>query len=167
MSRGIENLEGACAKSQDLAAAKRANILCRHRKKICEERLHLAAVKLARAGEQAGGILQMGRADFMDVHREAGIFADQRTRRYGVIEMDVRKQDGVEIGEREAHRAKFSPQIGQRGFGAGIDQYPNAAKIQERRCDGARTAGPVQVDGGMSRLNHPLSVKRKGSDTEE
>lgn len=46
----------------------------------------------------------------MDVNAQAGIFAHQRSGRAGVIQMDMREENGVEIGNRETVQSELFPE---------------------------------------------------------
>lgn len=63
----------------------------------------------------------MGRAKLVDVNLDLRIFADDSACRAGVVEVDMRQQDGVERSEVEASGAKLLPQDVNRGFRARIN----------------------------------------------
>ena len=63
----------------------------------------------------------MARANLVDIHAEAGVFADKRSRGAGVVQVDVRKENGVEIAHPDAPSLELLVQSRERGPRARVD----------------------------------------------
>jgi len=71
------------------------------------------------AGKKLGRVNHVRRALRVDVHGEAGIFAHQRAGSAGVVQVDVRQKNGVEITHANAAGLELLAQSIQRGARAG------------------------------------------------
>ena len=95
----------------------------------------------------------MRRAEFVDIHREAGIFANQRAGSAGMVQMDVREKDGVEIAHAEAMGLELLVKSFERGARSGVDDGAVTVRFEQGGSNGVRTPGPKIVergDGGHS-----------------
>src|SRR5260370_20978817 len=82
----------------------------------------------------------------MDVPRQARIFPHQRARGAGVIEMDVREENRVEIADGNPLRGKAGAEGRQRGLGAGVDHGQCGGAAQQTGSDGLRPAEKIYVN---------------------
>ncbi len=72
-------------------------IFRRNRKEVAEKALHVRAIQFAGARKEPRRVRHVRSAEFMDINGEPRIFADKRTRSAGVVQMNMRKQNGGEI----------------------------------------------------------------------
>src|SRR5260370_8724153 len=82
----------------------------------------------------------------MNVYGQARIFAHQRARGAGVIEMDVREEDRVEIADGNSLRGKARAQCRQRGLRAGVYHGKCGGAAQQTSSDGLRPAEEIYVN---------------------
>ncbi len=80
-----------------------------------------------RAGQQLGRVNHVRRAEFVNIHGEAGIFADQCAGRAGVVQVNVREKDGIEIGHTETMGLQLLVKGFERGAWARI--YDGAVAV--------------------------------------
>ena len=93
----------------------------------------------------------MRRAEFVHVDREAGILADERAGGPGVVQVDVREEDGVEIAHGEAMSLKTLTKSIERGAWARVHDGMVAVRFEQRGSYGARPAHPEIVECGDGR----------------
>ena len=85
----------------------------------------------------------MRRASGVDVYGETRIFADQGAGDAGVIQVDVGKEDGVEVGDGQALVLQGLAQSVQCGRWAGVDKGAVAGGLEQSGGYGAEVAAPV------------------------
>ena len=85
------------------------------------------------------------RAIGMDIYGEAGVFTDERAGSAGVVQMDVREKDGVEIAHAEAVGPKIFAESFERGARTRIDNGAMAVRFEKRGSNGVRTSRPEIV----------------------
>jgi len=107
---GVDDVELAFAEGNGFAAFEDAEIFLRDGERVAEEAREIVSPKAAGAGEKFRGIGQVRRAELVDVNLEAGIFADECAGGAGMVQVNVRDEDGVEIGDGEAVGAKLLAQ---------------------------------------------------------
>ena len=78
-----------------------------------------------------------------------------------MIEVDVGEEDGFEIGDGESAGAEFGAQSFECGGRAGIDDGVMAPGFEQCCGDGARAAGPVEVERGGG--GHAIGIIREAS----
>ncbi len=118
----------------------------RHRPHVAPESLHVGAVQTGGAGEELRGIGQVGGAPLVHVHDRARTLGRERAHGAGVIEVDMREQNGPHIRHGESTCGERAPQRGQCGRRPGIDQRDALAAVQNRRGDDFRGAEKVEVE---------------------
>ncbi len=151
MPRCIDDFEFARAERKCFAAFEDAQILRRNGKSFAEEALQIVGPEALRAGQQLGRVNHVRRAILVDMHGEAGIFPDQRAGGAGVVQVDVREKDGVEIAHAEAVRLEILLKSFERGARAGIDNGAMAVRFEKRGGNGVRATGPEIVECGDRR----------------
>src|SRR5262245_9386581 len=113
--RGVGDLEA----EHLLTAAQRPQVLLRDRRDLAPEPLHPVAVQALRARQQLRWVGQMTNASLVDVDRQIGPAPDHRAGSPGVVEMDVREENGSRL--LVPHRLKHRL---QRAARARVDQDP-------------------------------------------
>ena len=88
----------------------------------------------------------MRRAEFMDIHVQVWIFAQKRARRAGMIQMNVRQQEGIDALERPASLFQPRTKRPECGLGARINDCAFVGGFNQKRRDRLRPARPIQVD---------------------
>ena len=152
----VENLQGTVADGNGFSAAELAQIFTWDGEEISVELLHFVGIEAGGAAEELCGIGHVRRASFVHVNRKAWIFAHERADRTGVIEMDVREENGVEVLDGESVGLEMGTEGGQGGCGAGVDEGADSGGFEQDGTDGTRTAGPLQIED--ARRCHWLSV---------
>jgi hypothetical protein len=142
-----EDLEPAGAQGKSLPAIERAEIGRRNGKEITEEALHVVAVEAGGAVQEPGGVSHVRGAAGMHVDLEARVFADKFAGGSGMIEVNVREQDEVQVGNAEAVQSKLFAQSGNGGGGPGINDGRGVLGAQQGGGNRTRMAAPVQIDG--------------------
>jgi hypothetical protein len=131
-----------------------------HRQHLAPERIHLVAVEAARTFQQARGVGHVRGACGVDVHVEIGPPLGHRAGGAGVVEVDVREQQGAHVIQGVTARAEARLQPLQRGRRAGVHQREAAAGKPEhaggevlRRAHVPEVHVPgARIDGGCWRF---------------
>jgi hypothetical protein len=144
----VDNFEFARAERESFAAFEDAQIFSRDRKCFAKEKLQLIGPEALRAGQQFGRIGHVGRAILVNVDGKPGIFTNERAAGPCVIQVDVRKQDGVEIAHREAVCLKLLAKGFERRAWSWVDDGAVAVGFEKGRGNGARVTHPVVVESG-------------------
>ena len=163
VARRIENFKIAFADGDGFSAFERPQIVFRNRKYGSVEAIHFRAVKAAGACEQFCRIGHVDRAKFVNEDGEFWIFLDESADGAGVIEMNVREQNRVEILNAYAAAIHFSAKRFERGGRPGIDERVDSVGLHERGGDGFRAAHPVHVNrdvGRQRRRGHEKSLSQ-------
>ena len=104
--RGVAGRVGdvprAAARRHRLAAAADHQVALRHRRHFTPQAVHRVAVQPRRAVEQLRGVHQVRRAALVHHDLDPGVTAQDRPRRPGVVEVNVREQEMRDRGERLA-----------------------------------------------------------------
>ena len=100
----------------------------------------------------------MRRTDLVHVNWKPGIFANQRAAGSGVIHMNVRQQDGVQIAHGQSMRLQLLPKSLQCRTGARVNEHAMAFRFQQRRRDGPWLSHPLVVE--YRELVHRIGVGR-------
>ena len=87
----------------------------------------------------------MPHARLVNIDFEIGIFFDERTGRAGVVQMNMREQNGVQVGDAEAARIEMMAKCGEGGSRARIEERAMASGFKKSGGNGARTAEPVGI----------------------
>src|ERR1700686_1276150 len=77
---------------------------------------------------------------------QIGIFAKQSPSSARMVEMNVRQQDGVEIGDRESTLQQLRAQSFQSGCRPGIENRVVAAGFKKNSANRVRAAHPVEIE---------------------
>lgn len=101
----------------------------------------------------------MPHARLVNIDFEVGIFFDERTGRAGVVQMNMREQNGVQVGNAEAARIEMMAECGEGGSRARIEERAMATGFKKSGGNRARTAQPVGVKNGRGKL-HANSLAR-------
>src|SRR6266446_6065838 len=92
---------------------------------------------------------------------EAGILAHQRACSAGVVQVDVREKNGVEIAHADATCLQLAMQGLERGARAGVDNGAVAVRLEKRSGDGSPPPHPKIVERG-DRVHKSRSVAQDG-----
>ena len=87
----------------------------------------------------------MRRPAGVDINLQRRIFLNQCAGRAGVIQVNVRQQNGVQVRDAKAMRLQPFAQSLQRGARAGVDQRVKIIGAKQRGGDAPGLPGPVQV----------------------
>ncbi len=146
MARCIDDFEFARAERKCFAAFEDAQILLRNGKNFAEQSLQVVGPEALGAGEKFGRVNHVRRAILVDINGEAGIFAHECTGSSGVVQVNVRKQDGVEIAHADAMSMELLVKSFERRARTGIDNRAVAVRLQKGRSNGVRAACPKIVE---------------------
>ena len=145
----VRDVEFARAERKRFAAFQDAQIFLRHRQRFAEQDCEFVAPEACPRWREVSTDRPC------DARRWCGrrpvslrIFAHERSGGAGVVEMNVREQDGVEIGDRDTPRAELFAKRRKRRFGPGIDDRAMIFGFEQRGCDGFRAADPIHVEYG-------------------
>ncbi len=147
VARGIGDLEATSLDRHGLAAAQRPERSNRHRQELAPQPVHVGAVEPRRAGQQLLGTGQVPGAQVVDVHGHARHPSDNRPRRAGVVEMDVREQQRPDVAELVIERRQSAFECREARGRSGIHQDDAAADGNHRRRDDAGPSLELQIDG--------------------
>ena len=70
------------------------------------------------------------------------------SRRAGMIQMNVREQNGIQVRHAESMQRQLFPQILQSGAGARVDHRGKIIGTNQRGGDAPGFPGPIQVQHG-------------------
>ncbi len=99
VARCVRHLEVAAGDSDPLATAQRDDRMGRHGQHVAPQAIHLVAVQPRRAGHELRRIDHVRRAPLVHVHAQRRLLLQERARRAGVIEMDVREHNRCHVGQ--------------------------------------------------------------------
>src|SRR6266852_6390676 len=142
----VDHIEFARAQREDLATLEDADIFLGHGKSFAEELMERVGPKAYGAGQQLGGVNYVRRAEFVNVNGEPRIFAHQRAGSAGVIEMDVREQNGIELRHGKPARLQAFAKRGKSRSRTGVDDRAVAVRFQQSSGNGMRMSNPVGVE---------------------
>ncbi len=130
VARCVDDFEFARAEREIFSALQDAQIFRRNGQNFAEKKLQIVGPEALGAGKKLGRVNHVRRALRVDVHGEAGIFAHQRAGSAGVVQVDVRQKNGVEITHANAAGLELLAQSIQRGARAGVDNGAVAVRFQ-------------------------------------
>ncbi len=130
------------------AALEDAQILRWNRKSFTEESLQIVGPQPLGARKQLGRINHVLRAIPMDIHSEPRILADQRAGSAGMVQMNVREKNGIEISHADAAGLERLKQGLKRGTWAWVDNSAMPVRFQQARRNGTRPPHPEIVQSG-------------------
>ena len=90
----------------------------------------------------------MGCAASVNINLQLRILLEKRAGRAGVVEVNVRQENRLEVAYGAILNGELFTKIAKRGSWAWIDKSTEILGAQERASDGTRTALPVQIKGG-------------------
>src|ERR1700676_503755 len=82
----------------------------------------------------------------MNEDAQIGVFAKQSPSCAGMVEMNVRQQDGLEIRDRESTLQQLRAQSFQSGCRPRIENRVVAAGFKKNSADRVRAAHPVKIE---------------------
>jgi len=85
-------------------------------------------------------------AQRVNENTQTRILLNQRSRSASVIEMNVREQNRVQVGNAEAVTRQLFAERAKGGGGARVHQRVASLRSQQSRSDRARVAGPNEVE---------------------
>ena len=146
VARGIRHVEQGAADIQHVFVGRHHEIGGWHRRELPPQTVHLIPVEPRRAREQLRGVHQVRRASLMHVHLHVRMLADDRPRRSGVIEMDVRQQQPVHVTRCATDGGQPVKERRQAAGRSGIDDQHASGRVNRARRDAAGAAEKLQVD---------------------
>src|SRR5687768_15636395 len=129
MARRGERLEVEHLLADDL------HVLGRDRQERAPEAVEVLAVEAAGAALEALGLDQVRCADLTDVHREAGILADERSGRARVVEVDVGEHEVAQVPDLEPVLRQAGAERIQAARGPAVDQRGLVTRVEVRGDD--------------------------------
>lgn len=118
------------AERKRLAARERVEIFLGHRQKVAEQSAHIIAIQALSAGEQIRRVGHMIGAARVNINLQMRIFLYKGAAGAGVVEMNVRQENGLQVSEGTMVRGELLAKILQRRGRTGIDQR---AKIRRQQ----------------------------------
>ena len=99
--RGVEHVEFFIAERERFAAFEDFEVLFGDGLRFAEKPMEIVGPQAGSAGKKPGRIDEVWGAIGVDINAEAWIFKYERTGGASMVKMNVREQDGVEIGDGE------------------------------------------------------------------
>src|ERR1700730_16102474 len=90
----------------------------------------------------------MRRALAMYEDAEIGIFAKQSSACAGMVQMNMREQDGLEVRHGKSASPQLRAQSFQRGGRARVENCVVAVRFKKNSADRVRAAHPIQIEYG-------------------
>lgn len=87
----------------------------------------------------------------MHVHGQGGVLRDEEPRGAGVIEVDVREEDRVEVGDGESSLRDLGPERLERGARAGVEEERAAVRVEQLYGHALGAAKVADLDRGVGR----------------
>ena len=94
----------------------------------------------------------MRRPARVDIHLKRGIFPNQSAGRTGVVQMNVRQQNRIQVSDAKMVQGELLAQCAERRTRPRVDDCGKMLGAQQRRGYAPGLPGPVQVQ--QSRGNH-------------
>jgi hypothetical protein len=146
VTRCVGHLETPSGRVDFLAARERRDVRRRHRHHRPPQPVHVGVAVDARgAGHQLRRVDHVRRAAFVDEHADVRMLAHQRASRAGMIEVDVRQQDRLDLARRHAAGFEAGDQVGQAAGRPGIDQRDAAGAVEHGGRDHLRRALKTEI----------------------
>src|SRR4051812_22392156 len=117
-----------------------------HGGELTPERVEQVAVETACGLLQPRRVDEVRRTDLRHPHGKARVAADERARRAGMVEVDVREQQVPDVGQLEPVRRESRVERLGRRAGAGVEERRPVVGLDEVHADRARAAAEVEVD---------------------
>ena len=143
----VGHLDPGAAERQRLAVDEHAHALGRHHGELAPQPVHVRAVEALRARQQLRRIDQVRRAALVHVHRQVRMAAHERPGGAGMVEVNVRQQQPVQIGRADpgVRERRFQRRRG-RSSGPGSTSSTPDGRLDDTRGNRARAAEELQVD---------------------
>lgn len=113
---------------------------------LAEERVHSVPVETLSTFQEDLRVGHVGSATRMNEDLKMRILFDDGTGGAGVVEMDVSKKDGMDVGKRKTVKSKLFAKSRERGGWAGVDDSNAIGGTEQGGGDGARMSGPKQIE---------------------
>jgi len=117
----VDDLELAQAESEIFSSLEDAQIFRRNGKSFAEQELQIVGPETLGAGEEFGRVDHVRRAILLYIDGKPWIFADEGACSAGVVQVDVRQKNGVEIAHADATGMKPLVQGAERGTWPWVD----------------------------------------------
>jgi hypothetical protein len=145
----------------DIVVFQNSDAFCRDRCDSAPQSLQVVAENAGSGRDQFGGIDEVLSAAGMDVNR--GTKFGKSPGRAGVIEMNMAKEDMLNVVSRRTNLPERGDDIGKGRLRPGVEKDKTGVCFQRSRCDDARPAELISVeDVNFQRrmvISYQLSVK--------
>ena len=111
------------------------HVLGRDGQQWAPEAVEVLAVEAAGAALEPLGLDQVGSADLADVHDEAGVLLDERSRRPCMVEVDMGEDEMAQIPDLEPVLRQSCTERLEAARGTAIDQRGLGARVEVRGDD--------------------------------
>jgi hypothetical protein len=118
-----------------------------HGPNIAPQPRHVILVEPGRARDELRRFDQMRRATFVDVHVDVRMVRDDRAGCATVVEMDVRQQDGADVGHRDAVSRQPSLERSPGRRRPRVDEDHPVRPAEDGRGDDGGVVEEVKVNG--------------------
>jgi hypothetical protein len=115
-------------------------------KELAEERVHFITIETLSAFQKDLRVGHVRRATRMNEDLKLRILFDDGTGGTRVVEVDVSKKDGMDVGKRKTVKSKLFAKSRERGGWAGVDDSNAIGGTEQGGGDGARMSGPKQIE---------------------
>lgn len=122
VTRSVEHLQLPRAKSKNFTAMQNVEISFGHREEFTKETLHVGAIQAFGARDEYRWIGHVTCAARMNINLQVRILQEKRAGSAGVVEVNVGKKNGLQLGYAEVVCRELFAELLQRNGRAGIDK---------------------------------------------